>query len=347
MNAALRTTLVCIADHALPRLPVVLHDGPAGRVLVAGTERWSRYFTDQFFRDGPHTSERLGVWPVWRLHHILTAWRNRVDMLIARVDRFSAGRFPATNYVRVPEWIRMTTPVPSAGIWLRSGQARRKELVMRRQGLVWRTSHDPRDLATFIERDYRPYIRARHGPDAYIRSSAWFCRRFRDGGLVWIDRGCDPVAGLLYDVRRRVLRRLAVACVGGDVGLLQTGALSATYPACQELARSLGCLEVDFRNCRPCLADGLLQVKRCWGGRVVEPDDLTHDLLIGWSKTTPAVTRFLSASPLIVRDGGDYAVMQGSAAGPSACREPPGMTSRIIPVPDGRFGEWTRHPMPS
>jgi hypothetical protein len=347
MNATLATTLVCIADHTLPRIPVVLHEGPAGRMLVAGTERWSGYLPDRFFGDGPRTSERLGAWPVWRLHEILTAWRDRVDVLIARVDLFSASRFPATSYVRMPEWIRMTAPVQPAGIRLRSSQARRNEQLIRRQGLAWRTSHDPRDLATFIERDYRPYIRARYGQNAHIRSADWFHRRFRAGGLVWIDRGHDRCAGMLYDVRRNMVRRLAVACVGGDPGLLQTGALSATYPACHELARSLGCGEVDFRNCRPCLADGLLQVKRSWGGRLVEPDDLTHDLLVGWSTATPVVTRFLDASPLIVREGRGYAVMQANTAGSSVCREPPGIRSRIAPVAGGRFGEWIRHDVPS
>jgi hypothetical protein len=347
MNATLATTLVCIADHALPRLPVVLHEGLAGRILVAGTERWSRYLPDRFFGGGRRTSHRLGAWPVWRLHDILTAWRDRADILIARVDLFSARRFPATDYVRVPEWIRMIAPVQPDGMRLRSSQARRNEQLIQRNGLSWRTSHDPRDLATFIERDYRPYIRARYGMDAHIRSSDWFQRRFRDGGLVWIDCGCDRVAGILYDVRGRVLRRLAVACVGGDTGLLQTGAMSATYLACHELARSLACSEVDFRNCRPCLADGLLQVKRCWGGRLVEPDDLTHDLLVGWSTATPAVKRFLAASPLIVRDGRGYAVVHGNSAGSSVCREPPGITSWIAPVTDGRFGEWIKHAVPS
>jgi hypothetical protein len=230
---------------------------------------------------------------------------------------------------------------------LKSSRARRNELLIRRHGLAWRTSHDPRDLATFIERDYRPYILARYGEEAHLRSSKWFRRRFRDGGLMWIERGCDPIAGMAYDVHDRVLRRLAVACAGGDAGFLQTGAMSATYSACQELARSLGCREIDFRNCRPCLADGLLQVKRSWGGCLVEPDDLTHDLLVGWSEATPAVTRFLAGSPLIVRDSRGYAVVHASEAATSAWPEPPGIRRRIAPAIGGRFGEWIIHDVPS
>jgi hypothetical protein len=59
------------------------------------------------------------------------------------------------------------------------------------------------------------------------------------------------------------------------------------------------------------------------------------------------VKRFLAASPLIVRDGRGYAVVHGNSAGSSVCREPPGITSWIAPVTDGRFGEWIKHAVPS
>ena len=88
-------------------------------------------------------------------------------------------------------------------------------------------------------------------------------------------------------------------------------------------------------------------MKRYWGGCLVEPDDLTHDLLVGWSEATPAVSRFLAESPLIVRDGRGYAVVQSSGAAPSVWREPLGIRRRIAPSLGGRFGEWTNHDVPS
>jgi hypothetical protein len=341
MNSAIRTAIICAADHVLPRLPVVLLRGASGSLLVAGTERWSRYLPERFFGDDSHTHERLGVWPVWRLPGVLAAWRSRVDAVVARVDLFSTAWFSDHEYVRVPEWVRMIATVPRAEEPRASSQARRNSQLARRHGLVWRVSRNPRDLETFIERDYRPYIRTRHGGDAHLRSTRWFRHRLRDGGLVWIEREGQPVAGFTYDLRAPVLRRLTGACARGDAGLLRIGAMSATYQACFEMAPALDCTEVDLRNCRPCLADGLMRVKQSWGGRLAEPDDLTHDLLLGWSKASPAVLRFLSASPLIVRDNGGFSILCGNQADLAIRDGFPGSRRLMMPQPDSSFGEWT------
>ena len=339
-SLTLKTTIIALADHVLPRLPVILHRGPAGSMVVAGTEAWSRHLPDRFFGAGARTEERLGSWPVWKIHRILESWRRRVDLVAARVDVLSAGRFPFTSYIRVPEWIRMVAPVMPEGARLPSASARDNERLVRRNGLSWRVSHAPGDLAVFIERDYRPYTRARYGESAYLRSPTWFFKRRRHGGLVWIERDREPVAGMTYDVRGRSLRRLAVACVRGDTSLLRTGGMSATYLACFELARRLGCHEIDLRNCRPYVTDNLFQVKLSWGGVITPPDDLTHDLLIGWNQATPTVMRFLSESPLVVREGGGFAAVQGHPSPVRPHRFPSGIDRRIEPVPGGAFGTW-------
>lgn len=66
MNPALKTSLHCAVDNVLRQVPVVLHSGAAGSMLVAGEERWSRYLPDRFFGGGP------------RIHAVPTAcpWRD-------------------------------------------------------------------------------------------------------------------------------------------------------------------------------------------------------------------------------------------------------------------------------
>jgi len=338
MMPPLKTAVICLADHALPRLPVFRHDGPAGSMVVAGTEAWSRYLSDRFFAEGPRTTKRLGAWPVWRLHGILEQWRRQTDIVVARIDRLSAGRFPQQSYLRVPEWVRMVAPVPSRDGRFSSSQARRNARLVNQQGLTWRVSHDPRDLSIFVERDYLVYTRARYGDDAHVRPWPWFQSRFRRGGIVWIMRESEPVAGMLYDVQRRSLRRLAVACVHGDPSLLKTGAMSATYLACFDLARSLGCEEIDFRNCRPSLTDGLLQVKRSWGGLIAPADDLTHDWLVGWREASPSVLRFLADSPLIVREGGRFAAVGAAPVGMRSVCASVGIDRFFTVTPHWQFG---------
>ena len=297
----LRILAIALADHASPRLPVELHHGPAGRLLVAGSPSWSRFLTERFFggpASGRHLLARL---PVWRLPALLERWRPRVDLVIARVDLFSAGRFPAGRYVRMPEWVRTVAAVPAAGMLPALSEAGRKQRLVRKHGLTWRSSRSPDELRTFIERDYRPYICRRYGEAAQLRSERWFRKGLRRGNLLWIERDGQSVAAVLVDRQGTTLRYLAAACCHGDENLLRLGALSATYLACFDLARLLGCSRVDLRNSRPSRSDGLLRQKLAWGGVITEADDLTHDLVLGWDTVTPALHRFLAATPLLVR----------------------------------------------
>lgn len=292
---------IALADHAWPRLPVELQVGPAGRLLVAGTPRWSRHLPERFFGSPPPVRQLVARLPVWRLPRMLATWRPRVDLVIARVDLISTVWFREAEHVRVPEWIRTLAPVPPVTHRFPSSQTRRKQRLVETNGLSWRVSHDPADLRTFLERDYRPYVLRRHGAEAHLRSQRWMERGLRRGALIWIEQGSRTVAAVLVDRQGPALRYLAAACAHGDARLLRLGALSATFLACFDLARRLGCSDVDLRNSRPFLARGLLADKIGWGGVISEPDDLTHDLLLSWNEVTPAVARSLTEAQLVCR----------------------------------------------
>lgn len=59
MNPFLKTLLHGVRDSGLPAIPLVLHSGPEGKMLVAGEERWTRYFTGRFFA-GATEKKNLG-----------------------------------------------------------------------------------------------------------------------------------------------------------------------------------------------------------------------------------------------------------------------------------------------
>lgn len=343
----LKDSLVCLAENALPSLPLVVHRGSAGSLLCAGDAAATCYIRNQLFGALPCASESHGCVPAWRLPAALAAWRERVDIVCAAVNRRSACGYPSEEYIRTPVWIRMVARVPAADERGATSRAQRNQRVVLKNGLAWRVSTDPHDLRTFIERDYRPYISSRFGADAQIRSERWFRARFRRGGLMWIERGGGTVAGAAYDRCGTTIRLLALACARGDGRLLRIGALSAVYLALFELARSLGCELLDLRNCRPSLNDGLLQAKRSWGGVVMQPDDVSRDFVIGWRQSTPAVMRFCSCARLIVRDGNGFAALQGADPPIRPSVVPGGIGRLIAPVADGSFGEWIARDLPT
>jgi hypothetical protein len=156
MNPTLKTSLHCAVDNTLRRVPLVLHSGNAGSMLVAGEGRWSRYLPHRFFGGGPRESRRLGSYWTWQLPRVLRRWRDTVDITVARADRMTSRLFPAAEYLRVPEWIRMVAPVPASNRDFKASSVLSDMRVVKRNRLTWRVSHDADELATHLDRDYYP-----------------------------------------------------------------------------------------------------------------------------------------------------------------------------------------------
>jgi hypothetical protein len=337
MQPALKHVLHCLADNALRRHAVVLHEGAAGTMLVAGEERWSGYLPDRFFGDAPRERRHLGTFRSSQLPAVLDRWQDAADITVARVDGLSQRFFPASAWLRVPEWVRMVAPVTAAGQAPGRRSVRDDRRVVRRSGLTWRLSHDPRELDVHLERDYYPYTQLRHGADAFVQP-AWRVRQaFRRGGLLCVERAGEAIAGLVFDHRPPVFSMLTIACARADESLLRAGAIAGVYLFSFECARSLGLRFIDMRGCRPCPHDRLFFFKSKYGAVVGEKDDVCYDWLVRWKRASPLVRGFLSGSPLIFRDSDGLSVLHGRA---EAEPLPAGLRRRFVVRPEADFGAW-------
>jgi hypothetical protein len=340
MNPTLKTSLHCAADNTLRRVPLVLYSGTAGSMLVAGEERWSRYLPDRFFGSGPRESRHLGSYWTWQLPRVLQRWRDAADITVARADRMTARLFPTAEYLRVPEWIRMVAPVPASNHDFKASSVRSDMRVVKKYKLTWRVSHDANELATHLDRDYYPYTRLRHGDDAFAQPPHSIKNTFRKGGLLWVEREGEPIAGLVFEQEPPVFQMWTIACVEADEGLLRQGALAGVYLFSFECARSLGLTAVDMRGCRPCLNDPLFFVKRKYGAVAADKPDTIYDLLVRWNTATPAVMRFLAESPLIFRDGNGLSAVHADRVTPRQKLLAPGLRRLVTLRPDAPFGAW-------
>jgi hypothetical protein len=338
MRPALKDALHCVVDNALRRHALVLHRGAAGSMLVAGEERWSRYLPARFFRGDPVEKLQLGSCRAAELPAALDRWQELADITVARVDRLSQRLFPAAAWLRVPEWIRMVARVPAPPEGFANSSARSDQRRVRKNGLTWRISHDPAELATHLRRDYYRYTRLRHGDDAFVQSPRLMRRSFCRGGLLWVEQAGRPLAGLVFEHSPPLLRMVTMACVDADARHLLQGALVALYLFSFDYARSRGLTAIDMRGSRPCLRDELFSVKRKFGGRIEEKPDNTYDLLVRWRTTTPPVLHFLGHSPLIVRERGRLSAL--CVAGDSPPVVVPELLRRLEVTPDAAFGQW-------
>jgi hypothetical protein len=310
-NAATRCLTPTAAWSAF-RIPVAIlrghtRAGPAA-IAVAGTHLRIDYLSSRFFTSMT-SREPVGMVPVWALPGLLKRLGRSVDMTIARVDRLSARVFFRRNGLVVPESVGSWLAVPrDLDALVRANRSVKEDMrIVRRDRLTSEVSHDQHDWNVFYHTMYVPLMRARHGEHAVIRNAHQLWRAFRRGGIVWVRRGAERIAGGLFEHRKGVLRWVALGTRGGDVSLMRQGALAALYYFEIKCAHDRGCGGIDFGGTPPILNDGLLVYKKKWGIRVVDSGFTPYEFVIRWESPNEHVCDCLARIPLVFRRGGGLA----------------------------------------
>jgi hypothetical protein len=318
MTPLTKQVLHCLRDNVLPMIPLGVCEGSGGKMLVAGEERWTRYFL-QRFHGNEWSRKELGRFRGWQLPALLRRHRERADVTLARLDPISIRMFGMQGFLQVPEWVRMVAPVPAPDAQVPIRSTRDDLRAIRKKGLSWRVSRDPQDLRLHLERDYYPYTRRRYGDDAFVQPPDVMWRAFQKGGLMFVEDGVRAIAGMVFELRQTTLQMWSMACMDSDESHLNRKALAGVYAFSFECARSFGMDFVDMRGCRPSPSDSLFFVKHKWGAQVRDHGETAFEFLFDWKEVNGAVRSFLEKTPLIFRDGKNLSVM-GTAAGQQTIR---------------------------
>lgn len=170
-----------------------------------------------------------------------------------------------------------------------------------------------------------------------VKSVRRMRRPFRRGGILWIVRRGERIAGVLFDLRHRVLDAVALGVRKGDQALVREGAIAACYAQLVEHARANGCLAVDLRGSRPSPLDGVTRYKRKWGAELYDRIDVVSTTLVHWNRLTPAVSSLLQRLPLIFRDDGGLSVVGVAATATDlGLMRMPGLGRTILATSVGR-----------
>ncbi|MDB6007697.1 MAG: hypothetical protein JWR15_4684 [Prosthecobacter sp.] len=280
-------------------------------MLSAGPK--PEYLITRFFAQEPVVERRTRV-PVWRLQRLLDEWRSAADLVIVRIDRVSAGLFLSPHYLALPQWISSWMKVPEdLQIYGRTNASARADIRrIRIKKFECHFSRETKDFDLFYEKFYQPYISARHGGLAVI-TPRWMLRHtFRQGGILWVNRAGERVAGMLVTVKGRQFASHVNGVLDARVDLMQDGALSALYVHAVLEARRRGCTEINMGGSLPSLHDGVLRYKSKWAealhlsGGFVGANCVT---LLGWNRMAGPVAEFLGRTSLIRHDEDGFAAL--------------------------------------
>ena len=210
MTPRTKQLLHCLRDNTLPTIPLAVCEGPGGRMLLAGEERWTRYFL-QRFHGTAWSRQELGRFRSWQLPAALRRHRDQVDLTVVRLDPLSIRMLGMRGFLQVPEWVRMVAPVPAPDAPVTIRSVRDDLRAIRKNGLSWRVSHDSEDLRVHLERDYYPYTRRRYGNDAFVQPPSVMWRAFRKGGLMVVEDNARPIAAMVFERRSTILQMWSMA----------------------------------------------------------------------------------------------------------------------------------------
>lgn len=352
VDDALKKSVQWLLILAALRVPVAILRGPtrhserSGTVVVAGDRPWADYLPRHFFACAPQR-EVVGTLPVWALPSLLKRLAGSADLIVARVDCVSARLFFENDYLVVPESVssRLILPVDLDKLAHASSSVKEDLRTLRRERLTAEVSHREADCEAFHSSMYVPFVKKRHGEFAVIHNLHQLRRAFRRGGLIWVRRGDQRIAGGLFEQRGDVLRLVALGTAGGDLTLMKQGALAALYIFEIKCAEERRCASIDFGGTPPILNDGLLRFKRKWGVQFADEPQTPYDYLVRWKQPNEQVLNFLADTPLIFKNRGHLAGLTAlrpngvapANQAPSAHRSlwMPGLRRLVVAVPTG------------
>lgn len=296
------------------------HSGAPLRCLYFGSGNHLAYVRGLIYREHRVEDGREAL-RVWNARRWLTRHEGDADLVVADLPwpyhRLLRGR----GLVEVPAWInqRMTLPDRWQDVFAQLRRSARGEDLrsIRKQRLEYRLVCDEAAVSRFYHEMYVPHLTRRFGDAAYIEPE-WKIRYcVENGTLMEIRRDGRLVAAQVLWGDRRSMHFLWSGTIGGDVGAQSRGVFPALYYFGILHAFEGGYGEVDYCGSRPVLTDGIVQLKRRWGGCI-------HD---GWSRDTlfflprhldHANREFLTHNPLIARSGGRLIGKVCIGAGPVA-----------------------------
>jgi len=162
------------------------------------------------------------------------------------------------------------------------------------------------DFDLFYHKMYVPHITNRHQDWAIVEPYQTKLDFFRQGGLILVKLGDQPVAGALCCSMDRVCVPGSLGIYEGDVDLVRQGAIIALYWAIIDWAHQNHLRWVDFGMTRPRLHDGVFHFKQQWGMRIGR-DDLTHTRWVFLCHgLKPALVHFLNEQGFIAEVDGGY-----------------------------------------
>lgn len=270
--------------------------------ILCGAKGQNKSFLLGLAFAGSFREQILGrVW-LWNISKAIHTVGKDCSLMLIEVRKSHRKWLRACNWFFVPCWVIGEIDIPFNREVLNGDSVKSDLRRIRKNGLEYEVTRDPRRFDDFYHNMYVPHISRAHGSEAYIVPYEEKKIQFQKCDLLLVKKDDKDIAGILLRHEPAGPRLWSLGIRDGNQEYLKAGAASALFHFSIQYLAIKGFSRVKIGLSRAFLRDGVLQYKRKLSQRITEgsADGFALKVL----SYTPAARAFLRNNPFLFETDG-------------------------------------------
>jgi hypothetical protein len=282
-------------------MPVYQLESDTMKILYAGYSPIKKSYYGRFLLNNNYHQTFLGRYWFSDIPGLID--RLNIDMAVAEMSHVTFDSFRNCEGYILPVWATMRINIdrPESEIFNKSKTDFRDIIRrIRKYDLTYEISADKKIFDFFNERFYLPYMKNRHGDEAFIEDLDSMWKSYKHP-LIMVVKEKGEIAGMAFlRVTDKILHLKRTGLIDGSQEYLSHGVIGAVYYFGILEGLKLGCKYVDLGGSRPFLRDGLTRHKLGIGGEFEQKLDSSKEYLwFGVNKKSLAAADYLKRNPFM------------------------------------------------
>ncbi len=282
-------------------MPVYQFESDTMKILYAGYSPIKKSYYARLLLKNNYHQRFLGRYWYSDIPNLIR--RLNIDMIVAEISRITFNYFRNCEGYILPVWATMRINIdrPANDIFNKSKTDFRDIIRrIRKYDLTYEISTDKKMFDFFNEKFYRPYMKNRHGDEAFIEDLDAMWESYEHPGIMVVKEKGNIEGMAFLRVTEEILYLKRTGLNDGNKENLSHGVIGAVYYFGILEGLKMGCKYVDLGGSRPFLKDGLTRHKMGIGGEFeLNLDPLKEYLWFGVNEKSPAAMEYLKENPFM------------------------------------------------
>jgi hypothetical protein len=284
-------------------MPVYLCKSESMRIIYAGYSSIKRnYYARLLLNENFHPSF-LGMYRYKKIHGLLNSLN--IDMVVSELSRSTYSYFRDIGGYVLPVWtaIRININRPAEEIFSKNRSVTNfKDIIrrIRKYDLTYEILTDKESFDYFNERFYKPFMKKRHGDEAFIEDLEIMWDMHENPKLIAIKENGKIVGMSFFRISGKILYLMRIGLLDGEEEYIRHGVIGSSYYFGIMEGLKAGCTHVDLGGTRPFLTDRLTKYKLGLGAEFVKNlSPMKEYIWLGVNRNSTAARDFLSENPFM------------------------------------------------